>query len=770
MEYKKKIFIFIGIILFFLVSCDKEPYSHESAKNGVLDLSDWDFRSDGIGITDGEWEFYWKEFLTSSDFQTKDVGRRKVIISAPKYWNHLSIDGKQLDCNGYGTFRLIVKIPDKKYDVLAIAILPQLTAYKLFVNGKKVATSGKVGTSKAESEACFDRKIVSVPADTSQLELILHISNYHHANGGLQHNAKIGLTNQIIEIEKQNTLVNSLLLGSIFIIAVYHLGLYFIRRKSLSALFFAVFCLLIFIRVFIASNHFEVYLGKIKWEVVIFLELFSFVAAIPAFIAYISQIFKKLFYQTISCVIYGVSAFLIAVLLFTSPQFYLSMLPYLEIWIIINVVYVIVMMIFAVRRKMETINIFLFGFVVFSFTVFNDIFSHLSLIETMYLVHFGLFVFIFSQAFLLSKRFSQAFVKSEELTKELTEFNARLENLVEARTSEVKTQKNQIEKQVEILEKSYEKLKKLEKFKEGMTSMIVHDLKNPLNTIINAKQVNKRDQYNDIVKAGNQMQNIILNLLDIQKYENSELTVDMQTVALTLLIKSSLENVNLLIEDKNLKVVPQIPLGIYVRADNEIIIRVLINLLTNAIKYSPLNETINISANFEKGKVRIEITDYGSGIPQEYQHLIFEKFTQFNEKKSGKLKSTGLGLAFCKIAIDAHCGKIGFVSKVGIGSTFWIELNGTTQIQANQNEIKLTQNQQSKNIQLGYQEYEIMKPYRNKLEKLEIYKITELREIINRIPENSDNIRTLKYKLSKAVITQNKKQFEELLRSIKISD
>ncbi len=79
-----------------------------------------------------------------------------------------------------------------------------------------------------------------------------------------------------------------------------------------------------------------------------------------------------------------------------------------------------------------------------------------------------MFAFIFSQTFLLSKRFSKAFIKSEELTAELIDINENLENLVSVRTQEVRSQKNQIEKQVKILEKSYEKLKELEYFKEGL--------------------------------------------------------------------------------------------------------------------------------------------------------------------------------------------------------------------------------------------------------------------------------------------------------------
>ncbi len=108
--------------------------------------------------------------------------------------------------------------------------------------------------------------------------------------------------------------------------------------------------------------------------------------------------------------------------------------------------------------------------------------------------------------------------------------------------------------------------------------------------------------------------------------------------------------------------------------DRDIVQRVFINLLGNAIKFSPNGGTVSIDISATGETVRVTVTDQGHGIPPEDHQRIFEKFGQVESGKRNKKYSTGLGLTFCKLAVEAHGGEIGVDSQSGQGSRFWFTL------------------------------------------------------------------------------------------------
>jgi len=244
-----------------------------------------------------------------------------------------------------------------------------------------------------------------------------------------------------------------------------------------------------------------------------------------------------------------------------------------------------------------------------------------------------------------------------------------------------------------------EKLLELDKFKEGMTGMIVHDLKNPLNAIIGISSLNSEDEMMMMINsAGNQMLNLVLNILDVQKFENTEVKLNLSESSALHMAEDASKQISMLIKQKNHDFSIRIDPKIIVNSDHEIVVRVFVNILTNAIKYTPSFGKITIksegifnglddiisSLNFESlvGKdmssktpfCLFSVTDTGQGIPKDKQYLVFEKFGQIEAKKSGGVRSTGLGMTFCKMVIEAHGGEIWLTSEVGKGTIFWFTL------------------------------------------------------------------------------------------------
>jgi two-component system sensor histidine kinase/response regulator len=116
------------------------------------------------------------------------------------------------------------------------------------------------------------------------------------------------------------------------------------------------------------------------------------------------------------------------------------------------------------------------------------------------------------------------------------------------------------------------------------------------------------------------------------------------------------------------------PASVTVVADRELVLRVVQNLLGNALKFTPSDGWIRLGIEPDENRVCVRVRDNGPGIPAEYRERIFEKFGQVEARANGQKHSTGLGLTFCKLAVEAHGGSIGVESEIGKGSTFWFML------------------------------------------------------------------------------------------------
>ena len=111
-----------------------------------------------------------------------------------------------------------------------------------------------------------------------------------------------------------------------------------------------------------------------------------------------------------------------------------------------------------------------------------------------------------------------------------------------------------------------------------------------------------------------------------------------------------------------------------VTCDGALVRRVIENLVSNSLKYSPAGTRVHISIGSGNGHARVAVHDQGRGVPEDVREKIFEKFATVAARQDSIYKSFGLGLAFCKLAIEAHGGTIGVDPGVPAGSTFWFEL------------------------------------------------------------------------------------------------
>jgi ligand-binding sensor domain-containing protein/signal transduction histidine kinase len=385
--------------------------------------------------------------------------------------------------------------------------------------------------------------------------------------------------------------------------------------------------------------------------------------------------------------------------------------------------------------------------------------------QTWWFVSLGVFSILATLFFLYQWRIRQIQaheIALEKLVKERTQDLALAKEKLEDSLKVMEAQKSILEKQTQKLQNANAKLLDLSKFKEGLTSMIVHDLKNPLNTILGITE------KQEVLQAARQMLNMVFNILDVQKFENTEFQLQISQQRLIKIVYNSLNQVRLLLERKSIEVINQIPNHIVVSIDAEVIERVLINLLTNAIKFTPNNEKITLYINPDfatpaNDQVSIAIADSGIGIPADKLEVIFEKFAQVEALKSGDVRSTGLGLTFCKMAVEAHKGQIGVVSREGEGAIFWFSLP-LAKIYHEPNLFPTNDRLLAKKIVLSPQEKIQLAFFLDQLKKLTVYEYSDVKSILDAMEDfQEENIRLWKQQMENALKACNEEKYEELL-------
>jgi len=232
------------------------------------------------------------------------------------------------------------------------------------------------------------------------------------------------------------------------------------------------------------------------------------------------------------------------------------------------------------------------------------------------------------------------------------------------------------------LQESYRRLQEVEKLRDDLTHMIIHDLRTPLTSVIAGMQTldvvgdlneDQREMMGIAVTGGQMLLGMINNLLDVEKLESGSMPLDYALLSAGELVASAVSQVASLAESQRLKLVQQIAADLPpLPGDENNLRRTLVNLLGNAIKFTPSGGTVTVEARpSEAGQsVVFSVRDTGEGIPAEAFGRIFDKFGQVASRRGGRTMSTGLGLTFCKLAVEAHGGRIEVESAPGHGSTF----------------------------------------------------------------------------------------------------
>ncbi|PCL92993.1 ATP-binding protein [Paenibacillus lautus] len=614
-----------------------------SVQNGELQLEGWDFGTDGSIALNGKWAFYWNQLLDPDDLKQGSFPAVSAYVDMPEYWTNYSLNGRKLPADGYATYRLTISGLDSE-EPIALKLRNIYSSYALWVNDTLAASAGKPESTHEASIPKYGPSVVVPvkPDSDGRLTLLVQVANFTYPKGGINNAFELGDAKQLQQEKSVELVRDSLVIGSLLVIAVYHVILYVLRRNDVTPLYFGLFCMCMAVRTMLVGSRFIleifpafswVWFAKVSYLTIYVGELFL--------ISYIYHLFPQFLSRKVWRLTQFFTISLTLLVLITDIRVYdYSLIPF-QIYSIGLVLYAVYASIRVARQRQEGAVLLILGFTLIFLTAVNDTLNRNGVFTTPALLQYGVLGFVFLQALLLSMKFSRAFSQVERLS---------------------------------------ERLLTLDKLKDEFLAKTSHELRTPLHGIIGLADAlidgssgKLPSPVIDLLRlmkvSGQRLAHLVNDILDFSKLKHQEIGLVLVTVNLRLAVELTLQVLNPLAEKKGLRLSHQLPDDMYVMADENRLQQILHNLIGNAIAYTETG-TVTVTAKRLQGQVSVQITDSGIGIAEADLDRIFESFEQINPLDRSQQGGTGIGLSITKKLVELHGGRIGVTSGVGEGSTF----------------------------------------------------------------------------------------------------
>ncbi|HTL07303.1 MAG TPA: ATP-binding protein [Chitinophagaceae bacterium] len=609
------------------------------AANGIIDLRNQSLSTTPASLT-GDWAFYWQQLITADSPSL--AGRQ--FAAYPQLWKNIANNGQALPSQGYASYALTVLLP-KDHPPLALEIPDAYSAYALFANGQKIANNGVTGSNANNSSPFWATSVVPLALTSDTLHLVMQLSNFWHAKGGAYKEIFIGNKEQLTLKYRQETALDLVLAGCLFMGGLFFWGLSVFGRNDKIIFYFSVFCIVTSYRM-IGTDLYVLHslFPQLNWFIAIRLEYLSLVLGVALFSQYTRLLYRKDTIDAVMKAIIWLCLGYAALIIAGPPVFFTALLNYFLVVMFLYIVYAFYVYIQAVIHKRKgswyaflSSGVMLLVYLAVNLRYFNII------PELKWWVFAGYIAFFFLQSLVLSHRFAgilqQAATEAQEGLKAKSEF----------------------------------------------LSTMSHEIRTPLNSVIGMAHLLKRSEprqdqqehLNVLLFSANNLLSVVNNILDYNKIEAGKISIEQIAMDLPALARNIVAGLQNLANDKrislNLDIDPLLTQR--VMGDPSRTSQVLNNLVHNAIKFTKEGAVL-LSIKVEKmtaGEVVLQfaVKDTGIGIAKEKQQMIFERFTQADSSTSRSFGGTGLGLSISKKILEMQGCRLQLQSEEGKGATFF---------------------------------------------------------------------------------------------------
>jgi len=386
------------------------------ALDGIVDLTAWSFQSGDIATLDGEWEFYWSAFLSPQAPESPEhtSAPRKIVV--PGAWNaYRGPTGKPVGGDGFATYRLRILLPseypkagapgDPSPSDLAVYVPYVNTSYELWIDGELKASNGVLGRTRSQGEPQFRPQIAVFTPKSNQVDLVLHVSNFHFRNGGIPRSLELGAADQIILKQRRLEATGAVLFGAALIMAIFFAGIYALRRENVADAYFSLFLFSIATRILVTGDHVlaRVLPGS-SWELALKIEYITTYLSPALFLYFV----RALFPQDVSGLVVRAWTFVAAagsVITLVFPGRVSSQLipAYMGLLAILLLYLVYVGIRTAIRQRSDAL-LFVWGMAATVACVLVTLLRYADIVNVVDLVPLGATIMILTQALILARR------------------------------------------------------------------------------------------------------------------------------------------------------------------------------------------------------------------------------------------------------------------------------------------------------------------------------------------------------------------------------
>ncbi|MGL1887043.1 MAG: response regulator [Reichenbachiella sp.] len=611
-------------------------------EKGVIDLRDWEFRTDGPVELNGEWEFYWDRLIFPEEFHSSRI--EPIFRSYPKLWKGDTINGEHITSKGYATHRMRVILNSVNTE-LSIAVPQLYSAYILFINGEYISSNGQVGVSLETSNPHWKLVTRDLKVTSDTLEIVLQISNFEHSKGGARIPLKLGEKVTMQTIKRRGEANDLIMSASLFFVGVFFMVLFWFGRHEKSIFYYALFCLFYSYRAIGSGNYiFHSLFPDLPWILTLKLEYITMFLSALFFALYSYHLYKE---ETSKYYVYLASVFCLGSVLsalFLPVDIFTRLVIPFSLFVAISAVYLFLTYVVAASRNKEGSRLSLVSSSFLFAVIGAVILEYFGKIEVPILFYFfGYQQFFFIQSIILFYRYNRKI----ELAKETAEAAARSQS--------------------------------------DFLSMISHEIRTPLNAVIGLTNYlisdePKKDHVDDLktLKFSAEHLHVLINdVLDYSKLDAGKIEFEYIDTDIIEVCSNIVKGQEPKAREKGvyLNFLHDEEIPKFIVCDSLRMSQILTNLVGNAIKFTNKGGvTLSLSkVMLTKKRVSIKfiVEDSGIGIPKNKQSTIFESFSQASTSTTREFGGTGLGLSITKRILDLQNTKINVFSIEGQGSRFY---------------------------------------------------------------------------------------------------
>ena len=700
-------FFMLAIFVVFIIYLNiNQRHGKDLALNETqaLDLSAWEFSSQGMNFLESGWQFYPDQLLVPDDFQqnnpaSEDALPRYDNSSRPHFsnvtitkqgWkdrgilvtsNSEALSASDIDGYGYGTYRIVLKVSHAER-ILAVDFPEINQAANIWVNGSLVKSLGAVSDSEkgiVVQEASANLKVM--PNSAGIIEIVISCANYASPYGGIAWTPAIGT---IAQIDNLN-IVSKMWITSVFtllilvVITGFYVSFTFEKRRKY---YYFILIISMSLAYEFCDKTFNPLPGN--WNLLLqttFFLLMTLIATVhfsTLFPKDPKNFFDRLHYWDVHIIFAVICFFLIIFWLFPEYLYNVTFIPVCSVFIAVVNFYNVVRIFYTTVKNSEYGSFHLMSAIT-AMVVFSSMQLRTQQIYLIPLHSIGIMLMIFSAAIYFTIRYVNAYTQ-------VSRFTLELEQAVQEKT------RNIAKVNAELL-LANQKLLENEEARKRMMSNVSHDLRTPIAAIrgyiellLNSRSKITEETHDQYLKNMHtrsiQMEQMIDDLVQLTRLESGGIILNTQTLSMNHVIENLFELYETECRSTGKTISMELPSDdlLNVIGDPNHLIRVLDNLIVNAMRYTYAKGHIDIKAFREKipggENIHIIVSDDGSGIPASEISYVFDRFYRASNSASQK-NGSGLGLAIVKSIIEKHGGKVWVESVENHGSTFHVIIPAT---------------------------------------------------------------------------------------------